>query len=426
MLRPAFFKNPEYCEYVRLLVRLHDLIIQKKDESEEGDRLRDEMDLCSKDFTDEEVVSLNGISGDIYFLSLPSIEPTQLSDDARKELVLAKSLQRSGDYISALAILRKFRFSVASPILARLRGTIFSEAGLHDVAWRFYKFAAEREPENDSHVFVELDALHNFDPANADERAKEILCKPESYAPMILLKAIEIRIDSSRNDDPKTRGDVNRKLLPLIERVISDFEAEGSTKYSPDLLPMAYSLCGFCFQDEEMFPEARRCFDQALMLDKYNAELFTARGMLLYGRDTDTAVDDFKKAIAIESSTEWPFFFLAHHFLLQNRFDVCLQLCREVLKFPTTDKVRAHCYEWMAISEAMLRSSPVNVRTYFDRALQLSPHSERLQRNRQAYDTLIKESNIEEIHWEKDEEAELREFGRPQFRPQFRPFYLAA
>lgn len=69
MARPKFFRSPEYCEYLRLLARLHDLIAAVSDESPEGERLRDQLDVCSEHFTDDEIASLSGLSGDLYSLT---------------------------------------------------------------------------------------------------------------------------------------------------------------------------------------------------------------------------------------------------------------------------------------------------------------------------------------------------------------------
>lgn len=61
---PQFFRSPEYCEYVRLLARLYDLIAANADESLAGDQLRDQLDACSEHFTDEEIASLSGFAAD--------------------------------------------------------------------------------------------------------------------------------------------------------------------------------------------------------------------------------------------------------------------------------------------------------------------------------------------------------------------------
>lgn len=152
MIRPKFFENPAFCEYVRQLVRLHDLIVQATDESPEGDLLRDEMDLTSEDFTDDEILAVNGIAGDIYFLTIDHADVKEIDVETRDSLANAKMLQQSGDLISALAVLRQFRNSIPAAVLALQRGEIYDDAGLHDLAHRFYQFASKYEPHVDASI----------------------------------------------------------------------------------------------------------------------------------------------------------------------------------------------------------------------------------------------------------------------------------
>ena len=65
----SFFNKSNFREYVRLLGRLHDLIAHGQDEGPEGETLREQMDVCSRDFSDDEIARLNGISADLYSLT---------------------------------------------------------------------------------------------------------------------------------------------------------------------------------------------------------------------------------------------------------------------------------------------------------------------------------------------------------------------
>ena len=418
MARPKFFRSPEYCEYFRLLARLHGLIAAANDESPEGDRLRDQLDVCSEHFTDDEIASLSGLSGDLYSLTeLPvALQPRNAS--VSEQLVEAMHAQHAGDSVRALALLRANRRSIPAAQLAYMRGRIISEAGLYDIAWRFFQVAAKWDPTNANFQFIALDALNRFDVTRARALADAILAAPNEQPPKLLLKAAEIRLNSSSGLDGAAGGLIRTELIPLFEHIILDFEAGCDGGDSSHLLPLAYALCGFCFQDLGEMPKARRCLDQALHLDRNNDALLTARGILLYGHDSAAARSDFQAAVALESPHSphaLPYLFLAHHFLLQNRHDACVAMCEQALQRPLADKVRANCFEWIAICQTMLGSAPQNVRASFDRAVQLAPQNERIQRNRRAFEDCLAAASMESIQWETDAESELRELGRSEF-----------
>lgn len=411
-----FFKRAEYREYVRLLVRLHASIADACDEGSEGERLRDEMDTCGRDLSDDEVASLHGISGDMYSLTGPASVPRARTQQAQSDLLVAMHAQRAGDYITALELVRRNRLMIEPSQLSYLRGRILSDAGLDDVAIRFFEHASSLDPGNDDYEFVLLDTLKRFDVARARARAEEILAAESRHPPKLVLKAAEIRFSATREMAPADAASVERQLVPIFESVIVDLESSSNRSGAASLLPLAYALCGFCLQDIAQIDRARQCFDEALQLDPKNDGLLTARGILMYGRDASRAAADFQGAIGLDSQIAWPYLFLAHHCLIQGRYETCLTMCEQALRFPATDRARSNCYEWIAICQAMLGFDPGAVRLSFQHARRLAPENPRIGRNLQAFEDSVQQSTLSSVTWEKGDADEVSQIARAEFQ----------
>jgi len=409
-----FFGRPEYCEYIRLLVRLHDLIADGTDELPDGERLRDGMDECSEDFTDDEVASLNGISADFYSLREKPTKSAVRTGAVDHDLRLAIDKMRDGEYATALELIRKNQSTIDLPDLCYLRGRIFSNAGLDDVAIRFFDRAAELTPENPGFAFIALDSMKRFDIQAARLRAEGILASKEPIPPSLLLKAGEVQFEAA--PEIGNGADIKRTLIPVFEKVIVEFE----TAHGPEtatLLPLAYALCGFCFRDVAEFENARRCFDQAIKLAPGDGAIRTSRGMLLYGCDKHQAVTDFMKAIDLETPIVWPYLFLAHHYVVVGRFEASLDMCQKSFRFPASAKARANTYEWLAICEAALGVNPDTVRLHFNKALDLAPANKRIESNRRVFEENIGRKSPRDIAWEQVGDDEIRESALVEHQP---------
>jgi hypothetical protein len=64
-----FFENPDFVTYVRLLRDLHAAIRAGTGESEEGERIRDQMDDPGSRLSPEEIARVQEISSEFYSLA---------------------------------------------------------------------------------------------------------------------------------------------------------------------------------------------------------------------------------------------------------------------------------------------------------------------------------------------------------------------
>src|SRR2546423_14326959 len=108
MSQRTFFNNPDFLLYVRLLSELHPLIRAGRDETPEGEALRDRMDDPGSRLSSDETVSVNAISADFYSLAASSTGPVLPQiDEVNADLRSALDARDRRDFSRALDLLRK-------------------------------------------------------------------------------------------------------------------------------------------------------------------------------------------------------------------------------------------------------------------------------------------------------------------------------
>lgn len=283
-----------------------------------------------------------------------------------------------------------------------MTGTIWGEAGEARIAVKFFRRAAQLDPSNASYSYIVLHYVFQADVQEARDEAQRILIAPESHSTRVVLQAADLIFQSAREEQEFIARPVLESLIPVLEQVIVRLETSGEGSSQPSLLAMAVSLTGFCSEHLDLTDKARGSFDRGLSLFPNNDALLVARGILLYGRETDQSVHDFENAVKRGSPLVWPFFYLAHYTLLNNRFDVCVDICNRALQMPAASEVQANLLEWMAISQASLRYPAQVVESVFQAARGLAPDNERIARNHQAF---RESQSPSEVGWEKGSEA---------------------
>lgn len=144
----TFFQNPDFVEYVRLLGRLHRLIREGRDESVEGEALRDSMDRPGDALSGAEVRAVKDISVDLYSISgdVSEAPTTQAGPFAVLHEVEVAIARR--DALGALAILRDHADEFSPASLTFLRGKAFEAVQQFEIAADFFERAKELSPCN--------------------------------------------------------------------------------------------------------------------------------------------------------------------------------------------------------------------------------------------------------------------------------------
>jgi hypothetical protein len=149
--------NADFVACVRLLRDLHAAIREGTDESEAGERIRDEMDGPGSRLSPDEIASVQGISADFYSLMDPPTGPVLTrTAEVDDDLAESESARASSRFHQALDLLRKRAGFLTPAALAFARGRIWMEAGESDIASLFFERARELDPENPAYRPVAL------------------------------------------------------------------------------------------------------------------------------------------------------------------------------------------------------------------------------------------------------------------------------
>ena len=167
MTSRKFFENPAFLAYARLLRALHELIRAARDESPEGEAIREQMETPAASLTAEEVDCLNAISADFYTLSDAPSQPQHAPPDLRSRLLEILEARDAGDSARALDLLRQNEAFLDPAVVAFMRGRIWAQAGEPEIARDFFRQARTLDSLHANSDFLWLDALSRI-PAEED------------------------------------------------------------------------------------------------------------------------------------------------------------------------------------------------------------------------------------------------------------------
>ena len=390
--------------YVDLLRRLHRLFVGGRGDSQEADELRDAMDGPWDELTTEQREIVSGLAADLNSIrrGVPASAVAWQGTLAENERALSRSYQ-AGNWHDVLKYLRRLVAFRRPALVAYLRGRAWSNWLDDDTAILFFEHALSLEPDNKTIAYATLQCLARVNLPKAVQRADEVLADPEQRSEEVIVAAAGIRCRSLREVLDGETGTTLQKLIRVLERTLERLQVPRAEPQHPALFAAAVAVASQCCQLRGDFEGARRLFDEGVKSRPRDGTLRVGRGMLLYARDEAEAVRDFELAANLDVPVVWPYFFLAHHRLVRNRFADCLEFCGLALRFPSPEAIRANVLEWVAICQWHLGFPAQVVRASFDAAKELAPGNGRIARNAELFE---------------DFGAELRE-GEPQWEPTF-------
>jgi tetratricopeptide (TPR) repeat protein len=412
MPRHPFLFNPNYLAVARGLQELHRFIQNGQDDSPEADAIRDATDAPWRSLSEAERNRLAGLSEDLYSISEPvATEP--MNPQAQAKLNEAVEARENGDWDRALELLRRWGKHIPLALVSYLRGSIWLEAGDPETAAVFYGHASELEPESGNYFALFLHALDMTDPGAARRRAEEVLRDHGKYPPVVVARAADVLFKSFRTALNAEARNGFRRLIPILEQTLIRIEKGDEGGVDQSAYAMVVALLGFCYEFLGDFQHALDYYSRGLRANPYNDGLLTARGILLYG-SSSRAINDFELAVRNGCPVVWPYFFLAHHYLISRRFEDCRQMCERAGQMEASDAVKSELADWLAISQAELGFPLELVRAAFDKAIQLNPANERARRNLSAFESAIRPAFPQ--GWDTQSEAALRAFGLAEWR----------
>jgi len=411
MLQP-FPVNPNYLTVIRGLLHMHWLATGGQFESPEADAIRDAMDGPWEGLSEVERKRIGGLSQDLNAIldTEATKPPPEMNPQAQEKLNQAYEARGRGEWDRALELLRRWGKHISPALASYLRGTIWRAAGDAETAAVFFEHASRLEPGNDNYQALLLRVLKTADPKGAAVRAEEILRNSDARTPLVVVCAADIVFGSTKGASEPDATSTYRRLIPILERTLArmrDME-DGD---SPSLHCMVLSLLAVCHRRLGETSRAYEYYSRAIQLDPTNDAFLVARGVLMYGT-TPQPPADLEQAVQLGSPKVWPYFYLAHYYLSNNRFEDCRLLCEQALHKQPTPRVKSDLYDFLAISQAELRYPEVVIRTAFENALRFDPSNARARRNLDRFEEALSSRAPQPRNWERPSESSLRLFGQ--------------
>ena len=400
-----------YIEYVRGLLRLHQLDCDERSESDEAEAVRDSLEVPWSLLSKSERERIKGLSADLYGISAPAltVAPTKESQRAIQEAMEARNI---GNWDESLSIIRTFENQFEHGLIAYIRGTVWREAGDNLTATVFFKHASELHKDNDNYRYMYLSTLASAEPAQALLLANEILQDANANSPQVVTRAADICLVSSKSLPESDLLPKLDSLAVILENVVSRLEQVQPANQS--VFAHAVTLAAFCQDGLGKSIAALRLYNLGIAANPTNDALLVARGILQYGK-SDSAIRDFRLAIQLESPLVWPSLFLGHHYLTNGQYEDCLKVCEQALNRVSSNSLNAALYEWIGISRSELGMPAEKVRDAFEEAVRLDPENDRIRKNFSAFESAL-EGAVTAKHWEKLPVLMFQLMGRKMHR----------
>lgn len=408
---PTTTGNLNFRQVIRGFLQLHQFTVEGRDESPEADAVRDSLDLPWRALTETERDRVQGLSADLFAISDPMEGgPREMNPQAQRNLTEAFEARQRGDWDRALSLLRRWEKYITPALLSYLRGGIWLEAGYPEVGVVFYEHAAKLEPDNANYAVLSLQALEQSDPLQARAKANQILQDPDKHSPLLVIRAADVVFNATREMAEPDAGNVFRSLVPVLTKALPGIPEEEKTSF----YLMGLMLLAFCHERLGETNAALDYYSRGVRIKPSDDALLTGRGILTYGKSPQSALD-FEQAVKLGSSLVWPYFFLAHHYLLNNRYEDCRRVCERGLQMNAPPTVHSQLWEWLAIAETELDFPSDRVRSRFEQALRLDPSNDMARRNLEAFEEAIAHPTAGKV-WQKRSETDVRAFGRTEHR----------
>jgi tetratricopeptide (TPR) repeat protein len=422
MIAESRFGGPSFNLVAKELIELHRLIKIDKEDSAEAESIRDALDAPLKALNAMEKTRAQWLSEDLYSVSEPTPETVhqqQMTSEAQRHLNEVSDARRNGEWDKALELLRKWSAYVLPAQLSYLRGAVWSEAGNLDVAAEFYGHAAESDPENAVYRALYMHALAQSKPHAAAEEARKVLADVERWPPVVVAQAADIRFhEISDASDPQSTN-VRSELIPILKRNLERLEEDQQATSRVSAYATTAALLGLCHEFLEDLGAAVEYYSRGLQWKPNEDGLLVARGVLLYGKEAH-AIADLEQATSLESPLTWPYFFLAHHYLITSQFERCRVMCEAGLKRRASDQTKSQLEEWRAIAQSELGFSREAVRAAFEMAIRLDPTNELAKRNLNAFEEYSRAiRSPSRATWEQKSTEDVRWFGLVERRCTF-------
>jgi tetratricopeptide (TPR) repeat protein len=380
IIKSAFGASPHYQKYQTLLFELHRLGAQGQFESAEAEAIRAQMDSPWTSLSETERARLANLSEDLY-ADRDEGGPHQPDP---KAIEAARSAFEAHHWERFLEALRLAQGAFPASVVAYMRGRAWSELEEPYAASIFFNRALELEPANHRYRLLALHARFKINPAEATQEAERLLTEGEVH-PELAIGSAKVLLDAARGRPTPDSKSVYQRVVDALRPILERTSAPG-TELLSSLRIAGYLSLGIAYDRLGQAELARKAYDTAVAKDPAAEGPLLARALFLLDHAPESAYHDMQALIDRNTSSPYPFLFLAGRALQQGNFQECINLCTRGLERASSDRATANLLEWIAIASHELHAPDAHVRMLFQNALRLDPMNDRIRRNYAVFD----------------------------------------
>ena len=338
--------SPAYREVVQGLLRMHRYTLDGQDESEDADVLRESMNEPWSRLTPAERDRVAGLSKDLYTItdSAPAA-PEPMNPQAQTKLGEVYEARERGEWDRALELLRRWGKYAPPPHVAYQRARIWQGAGDQEIAVLFFEQASKLDPKNEEFQAMHLSALNETDNSRAREIAEKVLSESEKHIPNLVITAANVLFGETASISEHDAAPTYRRLINVVTPLLRRTKDELGLEH-PSEVSMIYLLLATCYRWLGEIKEAYDYYSRALAIEPWNVPVRIARGIIVYGT-SPSAITDFEQAIKSRTNIVWPYYYLAHHYMMSGRMEECRAMCELALSKSAPERIQSELFEFL-------------------------------------------------------------------------------
>jgi tetratricopeptide (TPR) repeat protein len=293
-------ENLYFDQSARLMLRLHELMVAGKDESEDGQQVRDEMDYPWYQLSQEEQDVIGGLSADLYTIGEDQRSPS--ADDVSSAVVQeVTDLYDRKNWSGLLDFMREKQASLPRADVAYYRGICWQHLRQPAIFAEFLTEAVRLAPNNRAFDALRMHALVQSEQLDrALERAREIAESEGDWRQ--LLTAGGVFFMAARESDAAGSRNFYELAIQLAERGIA--LAPKLEEAGGDPTDLARTACLRAHLDRiwsyEQIGQTEKAIEacnDALQIEHENSFALIMRGWLQLPAQQEGASNDFHAGI---------------------------------------------------------------------------------------------------------------------------------
>lgn len=342
-------------KYAEVALRLLMLIAENKDDSQIGNKLREQaLHLQTLLKPPEKEVS-DILMGDLYMLIDEDMyEKRQQNEFDMLQQYIQENVQK-GNWIEVLIALKK-DCGISRDKIAYLRGRAWQSLGITEISTRFFDIASRLNPANPTYSYLLIDSLYNAKKySEAYSQVARLEKLEDLHSRVRILCALMYFRRAKKTENTAERIAHLEHAIVLANKGLEE-RRPNLAENILSLISLAHFIVAVSSENIGRYKDARKAYDSILSFDPMDTKTLVAKGILLLNTDEIVAFECFELAVKFGTHERWPYAFLSHKYLLNGNFEQSIECGKKALIYfgNKRDILLAQVYEWLGISYVLI------------------------------------------------------------------------